>query len=152
MRGAELATHFAVSRQILVQDIAILRAGGIDVIATPHGYVLPHVVSSRVRAVLQMRRGSEKAENKVNLLVDHGVHVLVVGVAHPVLGELVAALDVRSRQDVRDLVTGFTESKAGLLSELTGGQHTYTVEAPSEEALDRVRTALHARGYLRVDD
>ena len=36
-----LAAEQNVSRQIIVGDIAILRAGGAEISATPRGYVLP---------------------------------------------------------------------------------------------------------------
>ena len=35
-----LAARFAVSRQIIVGDIALLRAAGADISATPRGYVI----------------------------------------------------------------------------------------------------------------
>lgn len=40
-QGGELAKRFRVSRQCVVQDIAILRAGGTEILATPQGYRLP---------------------------------------------------------------------------------------------------------------
>ena len=39
--ASALARHCGVSRQIVVGDIALLRAGGVPVTATPRGYVLP---------------------------------------------------------------------------------------------------------------
>ena len=38
--AAALARQFSVSRQIIVGDVALLRAAGADITATPRGYVL----------------------------------------------------------------------------------------------------------------
>ena len=38
--AAALARRFSVSRQIIVGDVALLRAGGADILATPRGYLL----------------------------------------------------------------------------------------------------------------
>ena len=41
--ASSLAKEFGVSRQIIVGDIAILRAEGHDISSTPRGYVLPQI-------------------------------------------------------------------------------------------------------------
>ena len=38
--GSVLSGKLGVSRQVIVQDIALLRAGNADIFATPKGYVL----------------------------------------------------------------------------------------------------------------
>ena len=38
--GTELAQKFGVSRQVIVQDIALLRSGHAEIIATNRGYLL----------------------------------------------------------------------------------------------------------------
>ena len=38
--ASTLAAQLSVSRQIIVGDIALLRAGGADILATPRGYCL----------------------------------------------------------------------------------------------------------------
>lgn len=45
--GSALAKTFQVSRQVIVQDIALIRAEGNNVISTNRGYILnaPHTVS-----------------------------------------------------------------------------------------------------------
>lgn len=37
VRGTELAKALGVSRQIIVGDVALLKAGGVPVISTPRG-------------------------------------------------------------------------------------------------------------------
>ena len=46
-----LAAQFSVSRQIIVGDIALLRAAGADISATPRGYVILRETGGLVRQV-----------------------------------------------------------------------------------------------------
>src|SRR5260370_34485021 len=76
--GGELARRFRVSRQCLVQDVAILRAGGEQIVATPQGYRLPESSSQLHRAILACRHSPERTQAELEILVDHGVKVLDV--------------------------------------------------------------------------
>ncbi|HHY94422.1 MAG TPA: transcription repressor NadR [Firmicutes bacterium] len=150
--GSELARRFGVSRQVIVQDIAVLRAAGEEVVATPQGYRLGS--GSPVgpyRAVLAVRHRPEQTQDELNTLVDCGLRVLDVVVEHPLYGELRGLLLLASRQDVATFVDQVTRTGAGLLSTLTGGVHLHTVEAPHPDALLCAREALRARGYLLED-
>jgi uncharacterized protein len=145
--GHALAERLGVSRQIIVQDCALLRAGGHEVIATPRGYVLPRQ-EPRLRAVLASRHDRQHTEDELTLLVDHGLKVVDVIVEHPVYGELRGSLMMSSRADVREFAQRVESGEVALLSELSGGVHLHTVEAPSAERLDRAREALRRRGFL----
>ena len=46
--AGELARELGVSRQVIVQDVALLRAEGLEIVATNRGYVLPETRISRV--------------------------------------------------------------------------------------------------------
>ena len=49
IKGDELANILNVSRQVIVKDIALIRATGVDIIATPQGYVIYNTkMSSKV--------------------------------------------------------------------------------------------------------
>src|SRR5579863_528926 len=100
IRGGELAEHFRVSRQCLVQDVAILRAGGEEIVATPRGYRLPKGSGRRHRAILACRHAPERTEEELQILVDHGVKILDVIVEHPLYGELRGSLMIESRADL----------------------------------------------------
>lgn len=146
--GGELAAHFQVSRQCLVQDIAILRAGGEEIIATPRGYQLPKTSAQMHRAVLACHHEPERTEEELNTLVDSGVKILDVIVEHPIYGELRGSLMLESRADVRDFLDHVNESKASLLLTLTGGTHLHTVEASRPDAISRAKAELKKRGIL----
>lgn len=147
--GSDLARHFRVSRQCLVQDIAILRAAGEEILSTPQGYRVPEIKSTAAhRAILACQHPPERTEEELHILVDHGVKVLDVIVEHPLYGELRGALMVESRSDVADFMERWRATRAPLLSSLTQGVHLHTVEANKTEAIVRARAELHARGFL----
>ena len=148
IRGEELAKHFRVSRQCLVQDVAILRASGEEILATPRGYRLPKGPTRPHRAILASRHEPERTEEELQILVDYGVKVLDVIVEHPVYGELSGSLMIESRADVQDFLAQVRTSRAALLSSLTGGVHLHTVEASRPEMISQAKTRLRARGFL----
>lgn len=148
LQGSEIAAHFRVSRQCVVQDVAILRAAGTDIVATPQGYRLPENGSQTVRAILACRHAPEHTEEELQILVDHGVHVLDVMVEHPLYGELRGPLMIRSRVDLQDFLVKVRQTKAMLLLSLTGGIHLHTVEAARAELITRAKAKLRARGFL----
>jgi transcriptional regulator of NAD metabolism len=148
VRGGELAKHFRVSRQCLVQDVAILRAGGEEIVATPRGYRLPVEAAHAHRAILACKHAPERTQEELYTLVDHGVKVLDVIVEHPLYGELRGSLMLESRADVDDFLGQIRRLKATLLSSLTSGAHLHTVEAARPELISRARAALRARGFL----
>lgn len=147
--GAELAMNLRVSRQIIVQDVAILRARGEEIIATPQGYMLPgQSPKLAYTAVLACKHDSRQTEEELTILVDHGVKVIDVLVEHPIYGELCGLLMLESRSDVREFMSRLTETEAGLLLSLTKGVHLHTVQASRRATLDQAKDALEARGFL----
>jgi hypothetical protein len=148
VQGGDIATHFHVSRQCVVQDVAILRASGTDILATPQGYRLPESASQAVRAILACRHDPQRTEEELQILVDHGVHILDVIVEHPLYGELRGPLMIRSRVDLLDFLKTVKSTKAMLLLSLTGGVHLHTVEAAREDLIERAKVQLRARGFL----
>jgi uncharacterized protein len=146
--GDDLAKHFRVSRQCLVQDMAILRASGEGILATLRGYQLYRGTNHPHRAILACRHEPEQTGEELQILVDHGVKVLDVIVEHPLYGELRGSLMVESRTDVQDFLHHVTAKKATLLSSLTRGVHLHTVEASRAEMIARAKATLRARGFL----
>ena len=145
--AAALAREFAVSRQIIVGDIALLRAGGVDVAATPRGYVLPRESAALIRTVACVH-DREGMARELEIMVDNGCQVVDVVVEHPIYGQLTGQLHLSSRYDVQEFSRSISESSAKPLSDLTGGIHLHTLRCPSEAAFQRVRSALEAEGFL----
>ena len=145
--AAALAREVSVSRQIIVGDVALLRAGGMDIAATPRGYVLPRESGGLVRT-LACRHTGDQMEAELNAIVDQGCTVIDVIVDHPIYGQLTGPLQLSSRYDVSQFVARCRKESAVPLSLLTEGIHLHTVSCPDEEAFQRVRAALKAQGVL----
>jgi transcriptional regulator of NAD metabolism len=146
--GSELAEQFEVSRQCIVQDIAILRAGGSEIVATPRGYRLPGPVQLSHREIIACNHPAERTEEELQILVDHGVKVIDVIVEHPLYGQLCGSLMLESRADIQDFLQHMRARQASLLSSLTGGVHLHTVEAHRAEMVSRAKAQLRERGFL----
>jgi uncharacterized protein len=146
--GGEVAKHFRVSRQCLVQDVAILRASGEQILATPSGYRLPENSSRAHRAILACKHAPERTEEELQILLDNGVKILDVIVEHPLYGELRGSLMLESRADLQDFLAHVRASHAALLSSLTDGVHLHTVEASRPEMISRAKAQLRSRGFL----
>lgn len=148
LTGSELAARFGVSRQVIVQDIAVLRAEGLAIQASPRGYWLVQPGPALERMVVAVRHTPEQTEDELTALVDAGVEVEDVIVAHPLYGELRGTLHLASRADVAQFMAQVRARQAHLLSELTDGLHLHTLAARQRRALERARDILRAKGYL----
>ena len=142
-----LAARFSVSRQIIVGDIALLRAAGADIAATPRGYVIQHSPEGLVRQVA-VHHDAAGMEAELNAVVDYGCTVLDVIVEHPIYGQLTGPLQLSSRYDVAQFIARCAQADARPLSDLTGGIHLHTLSCPSEAAFVRVQNALRELGVL----
>src|SRR5581483_3280295 len=138
MSGSELAEVLEVSRQVVVGDVAILRAEGRPIVGTPRGYLLlgPEPAGGRIAAVLACRHDRRGTRPELVTLVGPGLTVVDVIVEHPLYGELRAGLMLLRRE------------RGELLSSLTGGLHLHTGWAPDPAALEAARTRLRELGVL----
>ena len=145
--ASALAAGLNVSRQIIVGDIALLRAGGAEISATPRGYVLPRATDGITRTIA-CRHTLAQTGQELDILVDNGCTVLDVIVEHPVYGQLTGQLRISSRYDVEQFLARIRDSDAAPLSMLTGGLHLHTLCCPNEDAYTRACAALKAAGRL----
>ena len=148
--ASALAAGLNVSRQIIVGDIALLRAGGAEISATPRGYVLPRATDGITRTIA-CRHTLAQTGQELDILVDNSCTVLDVIVEHPVYGQLTGQLQISSRYDVEQFLARIRDSDAAPLSMLTGGLHLHTLCCPNEDAYTRACAALKAAGLL-LDD
>ena len=145
--ASRLAAVFGVSRQIIVGDIALLRASGKEIIATPRGYLLTRQNEGIVRRI-PCRHKADEMKEEMEIMVDNGCTICDVIVEHPVYGQLIGQLDVSTRYDVSEFIERVQKSDAAPLSDLTGGIHLHTVICPDEAACGRVIAELRRRGFL----
>lgn len=133
--GTVLAKQFDVSRQVIVQDIAILRAGGMEIISTAQGYYIPETVKQTEAQTFTVacRHSGLEMEKELEIIVDYGGKVLDVVVDHPIYGELRGLLMLNSRRQIRQFVDNIEKAGVEPLSSLTHGVHLHTIEVPDEE-------------------
>lgn len=142
-----LAGELSVSRQIIVGDVALLRASGARITATPRGYVLERPPAGLRPTIACCHKPLEMAR-ELEIMVDHGCTVENVIVEHSVYGQLVGQLELSSRYDVAEFIRKVSEAGARPLSDLTGGIHLHTLRCPDETTLERVKNALRDAGFL----
>lgn len=146
--ASKLAEQFGVTRQIIVSDIAILRANGHQIIATRHGYHLARPsADERLESIICKHR-SDQVLDEFYAVIDNGGSVLDVIVGHPLYGELRADLNIASRYDAQEFTQRMASANASLLSDLTGGLHIHTLRIPDDAAFERILEALRAADIL----
>lgn len=145
--GKELAAMLHVSRQVIVQDIALLRTGGEKIISTNAGYLYPQLEKEASR-VFKVCHTDDEVEEELRLIVDNGGTVKDVFVYHKVYGVVRADLNISSRADIQKFLEGLSAGSSTLLKNITSNYHYHTVLAADTEILDSIQTNLEARGFL----
>lgn len=148
LKGSWLSEEFSVSRQVIVQDIALLRAEGRDIIATPQGYILMSQNPESVKRVIAVKHSEEDMEDELRTIVNMGGKVLDVTIEHKIYGELTGRLQLKSLFDVEEFIKKIKDGDSKPLSQLTQGVHIHTIEADDNEVMDRIIQALREKGYL----
>lgn len=144
--GKELAAILNVSRQVIVQDIALLRANGEEILSTNVGYLHPQ---RRMKSrVFKTTHSDERSADEMRLIVDCGGVVEDVFVYHKVYGVIRADLHIRSRADIDVFMEDIAAGKSSLLKNITAGYHYHTVTADSEQILDLIQERLDQNGFL----
>lgn len=144
--GSALSEEFHVSRQIIVQDIAILKGTGYDILSTHNGYVLQS--SPLKERVFKVWHTTEGTEDELSCIVELGGTVADVFVWHKVYGKITAPLNIFSDFQIRQFIEGVRSGKSTELMHVTSGYHYHTVLAESEEILDEIEAALAEKGYI----
>jgi hypothetical protein len=151
--GTELADLAGVSRQVIVQDIALLKAKNEPIIATPQGYLyLSDVQEGMVRQVIACQHSFEQTEQELTIMVEHGLKIIDVIVEHPIYGQLQGTLMIESRADVQEFIDKIQQNQAKLLSSLTEGVHLHTVAAKDKQRIEEACRALEREGILLNKD
>ena len=138
--GSALAKKMGVSRQVIVQDITLLRTA-YPILATARGYLL-NQTESKCRKTFCVKHSVEQARDELNRIVDLGGKVLDIMVEHDVYGEIRADLMISRRKDVDTFCAQLEASKSGPLNSIGCGVHYHTVEAENAEILEEIGKAL----------
>lgn len=145
--ASKFADKLGVSRQIIVGDVALLRAAGEEITATSRGYVLK-VKNDLLISKIVVQHSAEQTEEELTAIVGAGGQVVDVIVEHPLYGELTGGLHIKNQEDVQNFIAQFNETKTSLLSELTNGIHLHTVAYEEPEDLNRIKAVLAEKGIL----
>lgn len=144
--GSTLSALLSVSRQAIVNDIAILRASGNVITGGPHGYRIGGVLG--LVEIIHCYHLPDRGHEEWEILLDRGVVVLDVGVDHSIFGEIRAPVLVETRADIDRHAETITKAGEAPLSVITGGRHSHMVRAPNRDALDAAKRELRERGIL----
>lgn len=144
--GGELSEKCGVSRQIIVQDIAVLKGQGFDILSTHNGYLVQK--SPFKDRVFKVKHSTEQTEDELSTIVELGGTVVDVFVWHKVYGKMSAPLNIFSELQIKQFIEGIRAGKSTELMNITGGYHYHTIRAEKEETLDLIAEVLSKKGYV----
>jgi transcriptional regulator of NAD metabolism len=152
LTGSDIAERAGVSRQVIVQDISLLKAKNEPIVATSEGYIyMQHTKDEALfQKVIVCQHAPSQTKEELFTIVDHGVTVKDVKIEHPVYGDLSASVMVSNRNEVEQFLTKITETNAPLLSQLTEGLHLHTIQADSMKKINAACESLEKAGILVV--
>lgn len=145
--ASKLASQCGVSRQIIVGDVALLRASGYNIIATPRGYILDNQNNECIYTIA-VKHNQQSLGDELYTIVDLGGSIIDVIVDHPIYGQLAGKLHISSRYDVDQFLKKVENGKAKPLSQLTDGLHLHTIQCQNEDIYQRIIKVLDEKGYL----
>ena len=144
--GSELAQRFDISRQIIVQDITVLKGMGYEILSTNQGYVMQK--SPLAERVFKVRHTTEQTEDELSCIVGLGGTVVDVFVWHKVYGKIAATLNIFSPMHVKQFLEGVRTGQSTELMHITGGYHYHTIRADNEGVLDSIEAVLNEKNYI----
>lgn len=151
--GNDLAKIANVSRQVIVNDINLLKALNEPIIATNQGYL--YLKNGNEKNVFEKKivcnHTKEQAEDELLTIVDCGVTVKNVMIEHPIYGEITANMMVSNRLDVKNFINQVNNTNATFLSQLTDGTHLHLISAPTQGQIEQAEQLLRQKGYLVED-
>ena len=165
--GGQLANALNVSRQIIVQDIALLREAGANIVATTKGYVLADAAQTSTQTMTQnaaeqpavhlldepartfkLHHEVEQTREELQTIIALGGRVHNVSISHRAYGRITAPLEIADQADIERFINDIESGKSSPLSTATSGYHYHLVSAPSDEALEAIGRALADKGFL----
>ena len=168
--GGQLANTLNVSRQIIVQDIALLREAGASIVATTKGYVLADAAQTAAQNATQtmaqnaaeqpaihldepartfkLHHEVEQTRDELQTIIALGGRVHNVSISHRAYGRITAPLEIANQADIERFINNIESGKSSPLSTATSGYYYHLVSAPSSEALEAIGRALADKGFL----
>ncbi|AJA46149.1 putative transcription repressor NiaR [Clostridium pasteurianum DSM 525 = ATCC 6013] len=151
LKGNILSEKFGVTRQIIVKDIAILRASGVKIISTPKGYIIPKNKDGRIKKIIALCHSVEDIEDELLTIVKWGGIIEDVIIEHKLYGEIKGILMIKNILDVKNFILKLDDYKNEPLCILTGGIHLHTITAKDEKSIENILRELKNKNYLISD-
>ncbi len=148
LSGKHLALKFGVTRQIVVQDIAVLKSEGHKITSTIKGYILNEKERKGVTKVIAVQHPKERIREELECIVENGGEVLDVIVEHPLYGELRGNIAIKTFDDIEKFMGAFKTSNATPLLSLSNGVHLHTIAANNEETMEKILKSLEERHFI----
>lgn len=150
LKGSIIAQKYGVTRQVIVKDIAILRAKGKNIIATPDGYII-NANQNKVKAIIAVMHTEEEMFDELSTIIKYGGTIEDVVVEHPLYGEIKGMLMIKNYNELNKFIQRYREQKAKLLSALTNGIHLHTIAAENQEDIDLILSELKKHNFIVSD-
>ena len=138
--------ELAVSRQVIVGDVSLLRAAGENIIATPRGYIIEKF--NNIKYLIVCKHSREQLLDELYTIVDNGCAIIDVIVEHSIYGQISGQLHIFNRKDADIFAEQINKNNENLLSNLTNEIHFHTLHCPSEKYFEQTKMALKEKGYL----
>ena len=142
VKGVDLAKELNVTRQIVVKDIALLRASGIDILATSTGYIIYTIRNQEFKIKCKNHYNEEHILLELQTIIDLGGKVKDVIVDHPTYGKIKAELNLSSNRDLKIFMENSKKNEFKQLSSLSQDYHVHTIEVPDENTLEEIKKEL----------
>lgn len=146
--GTALADLFSVSRQIIVQDIAILKAENQPIISTNRGYKIRR--NNDCIRIIKVAHNDKDIKDELSIIVDSGASIKDVFVNHKVYGRISVDLNISTKEDIENFMKTLESGISRPLKNLTENYHYHTIIADNEKILDTVEMRLQKSGYLLI--
>lgn len=145
--GNVLSKKYGVSRQVIVQDIALLRAKGYDIISTSTGYLLTGV--SGLTKKFKVCYTSEQMKDEMYTIVDYGGTIQSIIVESSVYGTLISEVHISSRLKVNDLLNSIQSTGCNILESIADRAVYQIIEAKNNEVLNKIEDILKCKKYIK---
>ncbi|WP_294401084.1 transcription repressor NadR [uncultured Clostridium sp.] len=150
IKGTDIAEKYNVTRQVIVRDIAILRAKGINIMATPDGYIVNRN-DGKVKTIIAVNHKESEMFEEMSTVIKYGGTIEDVIVEHPLYGEIKGLLMVKNLNELNKFINKYKNQKGRLLSVLTNGVHLHTIAADTTEDIEAIIAELKAKNFLVSD-
>lgn len=144
--ATSLAQTLGVTRQVIVGDVALLRASGHEIIATPRGYVMEK--KETFSYVIACEHTPDRLLEELLLIINCGCGIINVIVEHPIFGQITGNLHIFTQNEAEEFVKIMNDTDCKPLSEITQNIHLHTLHCPSEIHFQNVVASLREKGFL----